>query len=1239
MKKIWIILPIVIVVAAAAVFGLYAAGVFGAKDGADQAYALTADAAESGVFRELTKDTYFDIKAPRKPNNDNMDNYVLVTDKDGKKVALKVVDADGLADGVYRITARYGFEERATYRIRVFDASFAAEEYKDLKTFIFTIQGKNKNAAPVVDTNESIVETDLAGTDVQTLTQGSDVSYTVTLANASAQRFAPGTIILAKKPDEEIFDDELSVLYNGDIAGYAYEGMAAYVVLEESRVVNGKEEIRCRLAGLNEVVTKADIYQDLVIDENNFSFDEDALAKALAHSDFADALLITAQETYDFFSKEFLINEGNGKAPRQTITFDVSLDGSVIHLDVKYTVTIVKGVNIIIGIKNEIKLTPSLNLDYDSITDIDDMTLDFSLKINAKTTCYVDMDTDGGVIKAQTVDDFKKKFVELLEGNTKEKAIIGTELPIYSYKYPIYCFVLGIEFGVDLEFAITGDLSFEYVYNTDIVAGVTYIDGEFESYKSVETSSKANDLVLLGKITAKAGVYVKLTASVLEVVGIGFKVKVGAYANISGQLRLDMQAALNKELHVIKGYYVDGGLYLGADFQVKAGFELPVVGYKGIEKTWNLAELQYPLFEFGSKYLVKEILDDGKTIQLPVKEDAGKKFEFKEVSVNAFNIDSLKDATNVKVSIDNFDIEYVDDAANYITLKDGFVIVKPTIGTEFYADIRLVSKSDPNVTGTITFHKTAIMPTCDETTATFDKAKPEDVTFDVSLNESYFLGVTSASGDVKYTVINEDGAISVLTSFLRDLPLGDHVLTYRSNKGVLYLTVTVIDTTPIDFVDPNKSTRNYSKRGAGAVTFDLALYGNAITIDGLTESQYTVNKSGTLNIFASVFADKDPGEYNYVVTAANDSTLTLTVKVVEDREADLYTKKFGFGKSSTLAGDIKVTFEKFAYGAPTVSGNDITAADYVVTDGAIIIAKSYLMKLDAGQHTFDVTFIGEKGRINRTFTVDVWENVSFVVSTPYAVFDKNAPTDAVYTVYATNAIALTGENIGAKDYTVKGNVLTISKAYLSTLEVGEYTFSATTSGARIELTLKVIDTTVPVITLADGGRLVLTYDKAVKTAPTFDLTLGGATLDKVDGIRYTTAKDGSVTKVTLNAEDLSVLALGEYEYDVLTSVNRMILVVKVYDSATPTAKDDTVRTYGNSDITFTFDNHGYDLAAIDATGSDAPALGDYTFDKDKGVFTLTKAYLDTLTKNEYTTIALTFNDEAGTVLKVTIAVK
>ena len=114
MKKFWIILPIVIVLVAGTVLGLYAAGVF-KKSGEEEtptalAKEVTASASESNVFRELSENTYFDIKASQKPNNDNFDNYVRITDSKGEKVGLVVDNNVKLEDGYMTISATKGLD-------------------------------------------------------------------------------------------------------------------------------------------------------------------------------------------------------------------------------------------------------------------------------------------------------------------------------------------------------------------------------------------------------------------------------------------------------------------------------------------------------------------------------------------------------------------------------------------------------------------------------------------------------------------------------------------------------------------------------------------------------------------------------------------------------------------------------------------------------------------------------------------------------------------------------------------------------------------------------------------------------------------------------------------------------------------------------------------------------------------------------------------------------------------------
>ena len=145
MKKLLIIVPIVIVVAAATVLGLFAAGVFGKNIEEPVAYAVDATKSEPGVFKGFGTDAYFDIRADRDPST-SLDNYVIVRDNKGNKVPLK---STRQGDGVYRISARDGFKARSSYQIWATGATFAAEEYAGLDTFIFMTTGEEKEVVTV----------------------------------------------------------------------------------------------------------------------------------------------------------------------------------------------------------------------------------------------------------------------------------------------------------------------------------------------------------------------------------------------------------------------------------------------------------------------------------------------------------------------------------------------------------------------------------------------------------------------------------------------------------------------------------------------------------------------------------------------------------------------------------------------------------------------------------------------------------------------------------------------------------------------------------------------------------------------------------------------------------------------------------------------------------------------------------------------------------------------------------
>lgn len=1244
-KKVLGIVIAVVAVTAAVVLGLFAAGVIGGKKGEPVAKAVSASATDSGFFGELGKDAYFDVRADRDPAT-AIDNYVLVRDSKGNKVAMKSARLD---DGLYRLSARDGFRERASYQIWLYAAEFAEERYAPYSTFIFTIAGKEEVENVVV--KSGIEKTEIEGAEVQEVTVGSDVFYNILLPSAAQERYSEGDVILAKKPETPILDGDLAAYYRGDIEGYEYNGLAAYTVLRESSVTDGREEIYCRLSHMNEVLDSADVYKHFEVNESNLKVNEEAIEEALAKSEFAASLIRAAEETVDFFDKDFVVRK---EKPRMVVNVsadfaDAEEEGQkVAILNFTFTITVAKGVDIVIRLNNTIHIDPKVNFDYDLTESDFTYECDLGVNVKTKTVCTIEMETPDTKIYCTTVDEFKEKFKQMISDQTTEKAICGAEMPIYNLYYPIYCFVFEVEFGVDVDFSLKAQIGFEYDYSTDITAGVTLVNGEFNSYKSFDSTQTAKDFVLLGKATIKGGVYVKFMGTLLDIAGVGLKVRFGAYAEVAGQIRIDMDAALkNSKLHVIKGYYVTGGLYLALGFSVKAGVDVPVYGFLGYKNSWDLAEMRYPLFEYGSKYLIKEFVNPESTVEIQ-----GNSAMFDSVLVNAFDIDKVADANRISVPVDSFDVTYLGDAAEYVTLRDGAVYVNPAVGTEFNAQVKLSAKSDSYVTGVVTFHKAAVMPTAEETEATFDKKNASDLTFDVTLNKSEFVSLTGSDITPAFYSVASSGDVTIYKSFLSSLSMGEHKFNYNTNRGNIVLTVYVINSTP---VTAEKTAATFNKSARANVTFKLDLFGNSIkSVSGLERSEYTVDKTGTFVIYALSLMEKPAGEYSFVVTATNGTSVSLTVNVKDDRAPVLYQSAYVFGKSAAVRADVPVKFEKYGYEVKSVEGNKITPADYKVQSGAVLIDASYLSKLDAGVYSFSLKFKTGSSELPKPFTISVKENASLVAYSQVATFDLDKPADVTFNVVSTGNLLVSGNGIGAASYSFAGNSLTIRASYLSTLAEGEYDYTVSRGSESTTVTVNVVNTAVPEIQSEDvspDGSLSLTYDKAKAKEMSFEMFLPGPRAFSADDLKYSLKKTEKGTyKLTINASFLENLSVGEHEFELLTGVNSLYLTLNVINSAAPSALSETSLSYkagSEASLSVQFENAKAKVKNVEVKGegvtADTKTIGVESFcyvvdvETQIGTFTIDPSYTELLPSGYYR-VFVTFGDASSSGNDVTIGI-
>ena len=1212
MKKAWIIIPIVIVVAAATVLGLFAAGIIGNKGGEPVAQAASAEVADTGYFGELPETTYFDIVTERDPST-AMDNFVVIRNNKGEKVALKSTRLD---NGNYRITAREGFKKRSTYKIFLLAAEFADEKYAGLTSFVFTIDGEEVENVHVKDDVEDVK---VAGTIVELVKVGEDYFYNVILPAAADERFKAGDVILAQKPAEEDTDPQLARMYEGDIEGYEYNGYAAYTVVRDSEVVDGREEVYCRLANLDEVVDELDIYKHVALDETNTKINEEAIRDALEQCAFYQAVVEAADEIYDEVMADLKSFKGSLPAvtvkDKPKVTCGVSWEIGTSYIDLKctFTITFAPGLALVLMFDNAIYIDPIFSASCSFSTSGVDLELNAGLKVRTETVFSVKMDLSA-------VNDIPKSFNSFRDNLVKrEKDFagdpIGGDVPFVQWNVPVWIFVLEFEIGMEINFDIHAEIGFEYRYVTETTFGVTFVNGDFDFYKSFDSDSTASDLVMLGKVKADAGLYFRFNVSCLKIVGVGIKVSAGVYGELCGQLRIEWLTE-DRDGNMIFGYYLTVGAYVSLKFHLKAGFSLPIIGFIGFKKDFTIKRWEFPLFEIGTPYLVRSA-DDQKI------EIRGPNAKLEDINCTAYDIRSLKDCLNHPISVKEFNFEYVDDAADYIIYKpeDGLVLVQSSVGDEFTKQVRLRAKSNKEATCILTFHKDAVMPTCKEPEKMYDVADGGDLTFEVKRNQSDFIGLTGENISAANYTVSDTGAITISAAYLASLPMGDHVYVYSTNRGSIYLTVIVKNSTPIEV---EKNSASFNKSGAANVTFKLKLSGNYVkSVSDLDKKFYYVDKSGTMVVYALGLMDKPVGKKTFTITSSNDTTVDVDINITDDRAPFLYQDSYPFAKNAEMRNDVPVKFEKYGYAVSKVDGNGIGSSDYTIADDKVLIKASFLSGKSAGDYNFTVKFQMGDREISKGFTVSVKDSATLLAYTSYATFDKADPADVGFTVVATGGIILSGNNITAQNYSVKGNDIKIKASYLAEQTVGEKKFTATCGSESVALTVKVENNVIPQLVETEDvkdGKLTLKYDKSKKGSLSFEMILGGNPINQVlsdtapDLVYTTQLTEKETTKFLIPEEYLQSMKCGTYEYRIVTDVLNLLFTMYVSNNGLPTPTTQTSLSYlkgSNATMRVQFVSNDKDVKKIECFGSGlaenvgASSIGAEQFSWDSSTGTLT----------------------------------
>ena len=454
-----------------------------------------------------------------------------------------------------------------------------------------------------------------------------------------------------------------------------------------------------------------------------------------------------------------------------------------------------------------------------------------------------------------------------------------------------------------------------------------------------------------------------------------------------------------------------------------------------------------------------------------------------------------------------------------VAFKDG-----GAFGNGNMTKIGTVTKTNGSVT--INVGDTPADPTITPATASFDKYAPADIAVTLTPNGNTFKGITGLTLGTDYTV--SGNAITISKSYLSTLAVGSKTLTFDfgvTNNPTLVLTI--VDTTP----QPTKGLKVTVGTASGKV-------GDTVTVPVTFADVASAGNVGTCDFYLGY----DASLLDVVSVAAGPIVTNAKVNF----------------SSNAKNGKISFLFV------------DDTLTDEAITADGVFANITFKLKSVSAKTTTPVEFkdggafgdgnmgkIGTVTKTNGSVAIDVGEvtPVDPTITPATASFDKYAPADVAVTLTPNGNTfkGITGLTSGT-DYTVSGNVVTISKSYLSTLAVGSKTltfdFGVTNNPV---LTLTIADTT-PVVVDPTITPATASFDKYAPANVTVTLTPNGNTFKGITGLTSGTDYTVSGNVVTISKSYLSTLAVGSktltFDFGV---TNNPVLTLTIADT-TPVVK-------------------------------------------------------------------------------------
>ncbi|MEK3706761.1 X2-like carbohydrate binding domain-containing protein [Paenibacillus sp. FSL R7-0198] len=541
-------------------------------------------------------------------------------------------------------------------------------------------------------------------------------------------------------------------------------------------------------------------------------------------------------------------------------------------------------------------------------------------------------------------------------------------------------------------------------------------------------------------------------------------------------------------------------------------------------------------------------------------------------------------------------------------------------------------------------------------------------------NTLYAL-LTNSTYEVNDIYYSNDDGVTWYTSSSLDNTLGasalmsvnDEIIVSGPNKLVLATSVTSSSA-----ISPG--TANFDKETSAQADVSVTLTLNGNTLSSITNGATTLTagtdytlSGNVVTISQAYLAQQTEGTTSLTFNFSAGASQVLTVTVSdstppEPEDSSLSQTTASFDKETSAQADVSVTL--------TLNGNTLSSitngattltagTDYTLSGNVVTISKAYLAQQTEG--TTSLTFNFSAGAA-QVLTVTVSDSTPAApedssLSETTASFDKETSAQADVSVTLTlNGNTLSSITNGATtltagtDYTLSGNVVTISKAYLAQQTVGttSLTFNFSAGAAQV-LTVTVSDSTPPEPEDSSLSETTANFDKetSAQADVSVTLTLNGNTLSSITN-GATTLTAGTDYTLSGNVVTISQAYLAQ-QTEGTTSLTfnfsagaSQVLTVTVSDSTPPEPEDSSLsqttasfdkETSAQADVSVTLTLNGNTLSSITNGATTLTAGTDYTLSGN--VVTISKAYLAQQTEG---TTSLTFNFSAGAAQVLTVTV-